>query len=144
MTRAELAERTGIAEVLLDAVERQGLLTAQQTPAGPRYVAEDTSAVLAGLTLLEHGVPLGDLLALAREFDAALGTLADHAVELFARYVRDPAHVAASSTEEAATRVVDALEHMLPATSELVSHRFRALLLERARSRLTDDDGHGG
>ncbi|HEV2815524.1 MAG TPA: hypothetical protein VGW10_19860 [Solirubrobacteraceae bacterium] len=141
LTRAQLAERTGIAEVVLAAVEREGLLTAQQTPDGPRYAPEEADAVRAGLALLEQGVPLGDLLALAREFDAALNTFAEHAVELFARYVRDPAQVTASSNEEAASRVVAALERMLPATGDLVSHRFRALLLASARRRLDDPTG---
>lgn len=141
LTRDELAERTGMPSAVLEALAREGLLLPRHDAAGgPRYAAADAAAVHAGMALLEAGLPLGELLDLARHADAALGELADHAVETFLRFVRDPVHGTATDDDDAAARLVGAFRSMLPATSELVGHHFQRLLLERARQRATGDD----
>ena len=62
--------------------------------------------------------------------------IADEAVELFARFVRDSVEVNAPDESEAARRLVSALTTMLPAAGRMVDHHFRSLLVERARARL--------
>jgi DNA-binding transcriptional MerR regulator len=135
---ADLAERTGMSLTVLEAVEREGLLVPRGDGDRP-YTPADVDAVRAGLALLEAGVPLSELLALARRQDEAMQTIAEHAVDLFARYVRDPIRGSAASDEEASQRMVDALHAMLPAASAVVAHHFRRRLLAAARARIERD-----
>lgn len=144
LTLDQLAQRTGLSVTLLETLAREGLLVPSRDDTDPdrdddpRYAAAEVEALSAGLDLLRAGLPLGELLALARRFDAAMGDVAEHAVEVFTRFVRDPVQGTAPDPDEAATRLVEAFETMLPAASRLVAHRFRGLLLARARDRLGD------
>jgi DNA-binding transcriptional MerR regulator len=136
-TLDELAERTGTSRTLLEALVREGLLPGHGEADGERrFTPADADAVTAGARLLAAGVPLSELLDLARRHDAAMRASAEHAVDLFARFVRDPLRADAPSETEAAERIVTALHEMLPATSTLVTHHFRRRLLEAARERL--------
>ena len=132
----ELAERTGVSPALLAAIEREGLLVPRETADGPVYTEDDAAAVSAGLQLLEAGLPLGELLALAREHDAAMRPVAERAVDLFVRFVRDPIRGGAPSDAEAAAKLTEAFAKMLPATGALVASHFRRLLIAEAQARL--------
>lgn len=137
----EVARRTGVPAALLEALAREGLLEPSDGDGEARYSVGDVEVVQAGLALLEAGVPLSELLALARRHDAAMRATAEEAVDLFARFVRDPIQGSASDETEAAERTVDALHRMLPATATLVANHFRRLLLTAARDRLEDGSG---
>jgi DNA-binding transcriptional MerR regulator len=141
---AGLAEETGAGTTLLEALERAGLLVAHHVDdeGVARYSPADAAAVRAGLSLLEAGLPLGELLDLARRADAAVTEVADHAVEAFLRFVRDPVRGTAGSDDEAATRLVTAYREMLPATERLVAHHLRRRLLATAGARVAE--GMGG
>ena len=136
---AELGRRTGVSGTLLEALEREGLLVPRSDDPETAYTAADGTVVGAGLALLQAGVPLSELLALAREHDAAIRAVTERAVDLFARYVRDPIRGTATDDEHGAQQMVDALRAMLPATSELVAHHFRRRLLSAARERIAGD-----
>ena len=140
LTREDLAERTGVSTTLLEVVEREGLLVPRDGDAEAPYTEADVEAVRAGLALLEAGVPLSELLALAREHDEAMRALADRAVDLFARYVVDPIRGATESEAEAAERMVSALQSMLPAASAVVSHHIGRRLVSAARERIDAPD----
>jgi DNA-binding transcriptional MerR regulator len=132
----ELAARTGVSAALLQAIEREGLLVPRETEDGPVYTEQDAAAVSAGLKLLEAGLPLGELLALAREHDAAMRPVAERAVDLFVRFVRDPIRGGTPSDEEAAAKLTEAFSKMLPATGALVASHFQRLLIAEAQARL--------
>jgi DNA-binding transcriptional MerR regulator len=136
LTLAELAERTGVSPALLEAIEREGLLVPERVDGEPRYTEADAGVVTAGLELLGTGLPLSELLALAREHDEAMRVVASKAVEMFLRFVRDPIRATATSDQEAAERLVEAFHKMLPATSSLVSHHFQRVLLAEAEARI--------
>jgi DNA-binding transcriptional MerR regulator len=136
MTLDGLAEATGVSPALLEAIEREGLLAPREKDGEPRYTQADAKAVAAGLELLATGLPLGELLDLARRHDKAMRAVAEHAVELFVRFVRDPIRAQASSEEEAAEKLVESFRRMLPATTSLVSHHFRRVLLAAAQERI--------
>ena len=138
LTLDELAERTGVSPTLLEVIVREGLLVPRSGDPQAPYTASDVEAVKAGLALLEAGVPLSELLALAREHDEAMRALADRAVDLFARYVVDPIRAATESEAEAAQRMVSALQAMLPAASAVVSHHIGRRLLSAARDRIDE------
>lgn len=136
-----LAEATGAGRTLLEALERAGLLLAHHTDATgvARYSEADAAAVRSGLLLLDAGLPLGELLDLARRTDAAVTEVAEHAVEAFLRFVRDPVRGTASSDDEAADRLVTAYQRMLPATERLVAHHLRRRLLATATARVGEE-----
>lgn len=138
-TLEELAEAAQLSLPLLEAITREGLLVPREEDP-PRFALEDAEAVRAGLSLVESGLPLAELLDLARRTDAAMRPVADHAVALFLEYVRDPVHGTAASSDEAADRLVEAFQLMLPATERLVGHHFRQLLVAAARRRIADAD----
>jgi DNA-binding transcriptional MerR regulator len=136
MSLEELSQRTGVSPALLEAIEREGLLAPRDIGGAKRYSNDDADAVQAGLALLEAGLPLGELLALARTHDAAMRDVAAEAVDLFARFVRDPIRAQTTSESEAAERLVTAFRTMLPAVTSLVARHFRRVLLDVARERI--------
>jgi DNA-binding transcriptional MerR regulator len=139
LTLDRLAELTGVSPALLAALQREGLLEPVERDGEALYSAGDARTIAAGLTLLDAGLPLGELLALARAHDRVMRGIAEQAVELFARFVRDPIRAAASSEEEAAERLVEAFRTMLPATSALVASHFERVLLAAARRRMEEE-----
>lgn len=136
---SELAERAGLSLPVLEVLAREGLLIPRAEGPEPLYHPEDAEAVRAGLDLVGAGLPLAELLAVARQADEAMRPVAEAAVDAFVRFVSDPAEGTAHSEEEAAQRMVDAFEKMLPAAGRLVAHHFQSLLVDGARRRLRDD-----
>jgi DNA-binding transcriptional MerR regulator len=134
-----LAERTGVSKAVLEVIEREGLLAPRVVDGVPRYSASDAQTVRAGLALLQAGVPLGELLDIARRHDSAMRAIAEQAVEVFVRFVRDPIQGTAASEQEASERLVTAFREMLPAASTVVANHFRGLLLTSARERIEAD-----
>lgn len=141
-----LAAEVGTTTTLLESVQRAGLLVAHHVePDGTaRYSGADAAAIRAGLTLLDAGLPLGELLDLARRTDAAVREVAEVAVDAFLRFVRDPVRGTASSDEEAAQRLVTAYREMLPATERLVAHHLRRRLLAEAAERIAAETAPEG
>ena len=139
LTLAELAERSGVPVVLLDALEREDVLVPRRLHGEARYTESDLVALSAGLKLLEHGLPLGDVLELARLHREAARTVAERAVELFEEHVRQVQRGA----PEGPARLVEAFHALLPATVSLVAHHFRRILLAVAQEHIEsvgDDD----
>lgn len=139
LTLEELGTRTDLPLALLEALEREGLLVARTTDGDARYTPGDASVLRSALSLLEAGIPLDEFLDLARRHDAAMREVTEHAVELFIRFVRDPISGSAASEQEASERLVTAFREMLPATSAIVGHHFRRLLLNAAQARIERD-----
>jgi hypothetical protein len=135
----ELAERTGLPPTLLEVVVREGFLKPARSEPAPMFDPADVAPIKSGMTLVESGLPLGDLLDLARRMDSAMQPIAEQAIEMFSRFVRDSVEVNSDSDEEAAQQLVKAFSEMLPAASKMVEHHFRALLLEGAKRRLRID-----
>lgn len=138
-----LVAEVGSTRALLEAVERAGLLVPHHVDGDgiPRYSVADANVVRAGLTLLEAGLPLGELLDLARRTDGAIREIATHAVDAFLRFVRDPVRGTAVSDDEATRRLVTAYQEMLPATERLVAHHLRRRLLTEAATRVAQELG---
>lgn len=137
-TLDSLAEHTGLSPTLLEALTREGLLVARTEEPEPLFQLGDVDAIRAGLELVEAGLPLAELLEVARQADRAMRPVAEAAVDTFVRFVSDPVEGTAPSEEEAAERLVAAFETMLPAARRLVGYHFERLLLEDARRRLRD------
>ncbi len=139
----ELAEETGMPLALLKAIEAEGLLIPTRLAGEARYTPEDVAASRAGLLLLEWGIPLSDLLDLARRHNEATEAVARQAVELFARHVREPlrqgarpdalAHPLEGATgDPAVDGLLQAYAELLPAVNTLVGHHFTRTLVKVA------------
>jgi len=136
LTREQLAERSGVAVALLETIAGEGLLLARIVDGEPRYTAADAELVHAGLRLLEVGLPLPELLALARRHHDTTVGIAQDAVEMFDSHVRRPLRASDADDDEKARQLVDAFELLLPAVTALVANHFRRVLLEVAQEHL--------
>lgn len=135
----DLAARTDLPPTLLEVVVREGFLKPARTDPEPLFDPADVEPIQSGMALVESGLPLGELLDLARRMDAAMRPVAEQSIEIFARFVRDSVEATSDSDKEAADRLVEAFATMLPAAGRMVEHHFRSLLLEGARRRLSPD-----
>ena len=122
-------------------VEREGIRIGNEVDGQKGYTPGDIELVRTALRLLEFGLPLGDLLSLARDADEAMRGLADRAVELFDEHVRKPIRDTTTDPEGASARMVEAFQELLPAVTLLVSHHFRRVLLEVAEEHIEAPDG---
>ena len=136
LTLEQFAQRSGVPASLIQAVEREGIRLGRREGEQERYTAGDIEMVRAALNLLEFGLPLGDLLALARDTHTAMTSLAERAVELFDEHVRKPIRDTAATDEEAAAQMVEAFRTLLPAVTELVANHFRRVLLTVAEEHI--------
>ena len=138
LTLDELAEATGVSRGLLEAIEREGLLVPTPVDGEPRYSEGDKRAVASGLQLLEEGVPLHELLELARAHENATRATAERAVELFDQYVRRPVKESEPGPQSR-RHVVEAFSTMFDAATALVSHQFGRLLLKAAQDKIEQE-----
>ena len=104
------------------------------------------AAAGAGLRLLEWGIPLTDLLDLARRHNEATEATARQAVEMFARHVREPLRsgarpdalsagrgaASARDGDPAVDGLLQAYAELLPAVNTLVGHHFTRTLVRVA------------
>lgn len=127
---------SGVSTTVLSMLIREGWITEHTTGAGTRFDPSEMGAVTAGMRLIETGLPMAELLDLARRMDAAMDPLASLAVDVFARFVRDSVEAGSGSTDEAVERLTTAIDGMLPVTSELVGQHFRRLVIKHATRRL--------
>jgi len=136
ITLGQLAERSGVPAPLLASIEREGLQIGRVIDGETRYASSDVEVVRIGLRLLSAGLPLGDLIALARMQHDSTRKIAEEAVRLFDGYIRTPIKIAADSDDEAAERLVAAFRDLLPAVTALVAHHFRRVLLQVAEEHI--------
>jgi DNA-binding transcriptional MerR regulator len=136
MSLDAFASASGVPASLIQAVEREGIRIGSDVDGETRYTPGDIEVVRTALRLLEFGLPLGDLLSLARDADEAMRGLADRAVELFDEHVRKPIRDTAPDADDASVRMVEAFQELLPAVTLLVSHHFRRVLLEVAEEHI--------
>ena len=141
LTLEELAERTSIPLPLLQAVHREGLLVARRQDGRSWFTGEDVAIAAAGLKLLEAGLPLPEVLDLARRHDEAMRDVAERAVALFDGHVRQPLRTSGLTDDESARRLVEAFQALLPATVALVTHHFRRTLLAVAQEHIESVGG---
>ena len=132
----QFAAASGVPASLIQAVEREGIRLSRPVDGEERYAEADIQTVRAALKLLEFGLPLGELLSLARQTHEAMLGLAQRAVELFDDHVRKPIRDTAASDEEAAARLVEAFRTLLPAVTDLVANHFRRVLLRVAEDHI--------
>ena len=140
LTLEELSERSGVPAPLLSAIENEGLALGRMVDGQMRYAASDVELVGQGLRLLEAGLPLTELLALAKKQNESARAIAEESVRLFNTHVRAPIKATSASDEEAAERLVAAFDDLLPAVTALVANHFRRMLLDVAAERIEQQE----
>ena len=137
LTLEAFAEASGVPASLIQAVEREGITIGRPGPDGEsRYAVADIELMRTALTVLEFGLPLGELLSLARETDVAMRSLAARSVELFDTYVRTPIRDTAGDGPEAQAQTVEAFRALLAAVTALVAGHFKRVVLDEAEERM--------
>ncbi len=146
-TVTELSDATGMPLALLKALEAEGLLIPKRIAGQARYTDEDVAASRAGLLMLEWGIPLSDLLDLARRHHEATVAVAREAVAMFATHVRDPLRHGAvpdalshptseppggTTGDPAVDGLLLSYAELLPAVTTLVGHHFTRTLVKAA------------
>lgn len=136
LTLAQLAQRANVTEELLEVVVREGLLVPHPRDGEARFAAGDVELVTGGLALLGAGLPLPELLSLARRHHEMTRAIVEDAVAMFDEHVRAPLRDAPMSAEDRADALVAAFRTLLPTITSLVAQHFRGALLEVAQEHL--------
>ncbi|HEY2599389.1 MAG TPA: MerR family transcriptional regulator [Candidatus Dormibacteraeota bacterium] len=136
LTLAELADRSGVAAPLLKSLENAGLLVPVETGDEALYPAEDLEAIAAGMRLIAAGVPLSELMDLAKDYSAAVDRTARQAVELFDHHVRERIHSEGGEPEAAERNLLELFNQLLDASGTLVRHHFQRTVLRAARDHI--------
>ncbi len=136
LSLAELARRTGVPEAVLASLVKEHLLVARRHGGEEHFTPADVELLARGLDLVAAGLPLPELIALARSHHEATEATARKAVELFDTFVRHPLRDLDLDAPERAQRLVQAFETLLPAVTALVAHHFRRTLLAVAEAHL--------
>ena len=131
-----LAARVGVPTPSLESLVREGLLVPRLHQGEARFGPDDVTVLSAGLRLLEAGLPLPEVFALARRFHALSREVATQAVELFDVYVRKPLRAQDLDEGVKAERMVETFNTLMPAVSDLVAFHFRRILLQVAQEHL--------
>jgi DNA-binding transcriptional MerR regulator len=136
LTLAELADRSGVAAPLLKSLEKAGLLVPIETGDEALYPAEDLEAIAAGMQLIAAGVPLTELMDLAKDYSAAVDRTAREAVDLFDHHVRERIHAEGGDPDAAERNLLELFNQLLDASGTLVRHHFQRTVLRAAREHI--------
>lgn len=130
-TRADLAREAGIPEPLVQAAQSAGLVEPIRVGGDERFSDADLQMARAALSILQAGFPLDELLGVAVDHARGVQAVADRAIDLFDRFVRQAGEGADRSQEIAA-----AFQSLLPAVTRLVALHFQRTVVTRALARL--------
>jgi DNA-binding transcriptional MerR regulator len=132
----ELAERTGVPGPMLRSLEASGLIRARHFDADRRYTHADVKAVRVILALVSGGLPMDELIRVARiQLDAAQ-RVADECVTLFMTYVRDPLQKSGLPQKDEAEQLLAALRLTLQSTASLLAYNFQRMVLNTAQQEI--------
>lgn len=135
LTMDELSQRTSIPRPLLQSLVNEGLIPPVKINDLEVFPSSDIEIARAGLALLESGIPLSELLELAKRHHHATRKNALLAIELFDEYVRNPI-TQKSDSPESSKQLIEAFNRLLPAAVALVAGHFERTLLALAQRHL--------
>jgi hypothetical protein len=135
LSREAFAAESGMPEVMILAAERAGLFEPVVVDGEPRFVEADLGMARAGLTLLEAGIPLQELLDLSSRHAQNVQAASDAAIDLFDASIRKR-----GIDDEDVARI---FKELLPQVTRLVALHFQRTLVSRALDRFRDKQEHG-
>ena len=128
LTRAELAERSGLAPPLIEMAASAGLIE----PLGgdeERFSPDVAPMLAAGLSLLEAGFPLDRLAALAARHATGVESVVDEAIDLFKEHVR-------SGQSDRPDDLAKLFRTLVTHVTRLVAQHFHHTVVTRVKERL--------
>lgn len=135
LTLDELSHKTSIPTPLLQGLITEGLIPPVKMNGSEVFPASDVDMARAGLALLESGIPLSDLLDLAKRHHNATKESAKQAINLFDQYIRNPI-TDQNDAKESSEKLVESFNRLLPAAVALVAGHFERTLLALAQNHL--------
>ena len=129
LSRAELAERSGLAPSLIDMAASAGLIEPLGGDGEERFSPDVAPMLAAGLSLLEAGFPLDQLAALAARHATGVEAVVDEAIDLFKEHVRSGQ---SDSPEDLAKLFRTLVTHV----TRLVAQHFHHTVVSRVKERL--------
>jgi len=129
--RADLAERAGVPEDLVDAAQAAGLLEPSQQDGEEFFSSVDLEMLNSGLAILGVGLPLAEFLELAALHDQHIREVSERGIDLFDDHIRK--NTANGDDPEI---VAQAFRDVLPRLTRLVALHFQRTLVNRAMERL--------
>lgn len=129
LTRAELAERSGLAPALVDVAASAGLIEPLDGEGGERFPPDAAPMLAAGVSLLEAGFPLDELAALATRHATSVESVVDEAIDLFSEHVR-------GEHSDRTEQLAELFRHV----TRLVAQHFHHTVINRVKERLEGSD----
>ncbi len=129
LSALDVADRARVPPSLLRSLEASGLVRPLKAGDECHYTGDDVRAVRMVLSLVGGGVPMEEFMRVARTQIDAASTVAEGAVELFLRYVRQPLIDSDLSPEQKADRLVTSFRLMLEAATGLISYNVHRMML---------------
>lgn len=131
LTRAELAERSGLAPHLVDMAVSAGLIQPLGDGTEERFAPDAAPMLAAGMSLLEAGFPLDKLAALAARHATSVESVVDAAIDLFNDHVRD-------NRPDRPHEVADLSRTLVVHVTRLVAQHFSHTVITKVKERLED------
>lgn len=131
----ELSQKTSIPKPLLQSLVNEGLIPPVKINGSEMFPSSDIEMARAGLALLESGIPLSELLELAKRHHQSTRKNALLAIELFDEYIRNPI-TSEGDSAESSQKLIEAFNQLLPAAVALVAGHFERTLIALAQRHL--------
>ena len=131
LSRDEVAAAAGVHPQIVDLAVAAGLLVGIHTDTETRFGADAVTMLQAAGQILEAGLPLDALVALATSHATSITGVVDAAIDLFADHVV-PRH----QGDPAA--LTETFRHLLAQTTTLVARHFQRTLVARSVERLAE------
>ena len=129
VSRSQLAELSGLAEPLIDLAVSAGLIDPITKSPEELFAPDAVPMLAAGKSLLEAGIPLDRLAALATRHATGIEDIVDEAIELFSEFVR-PAQ------GDSPTDLAQLFQLLLAHVTRLVAQHFHQTVVSRASEQL--------
>ena len=129
LTRAEVAERSGLAPPLVDIAVSTGLIEPLGGTGEERFSPDVAPMLAAGMSLLEAGFPLDKLAALAARHATGVESVVDEAIDLFKEHVR-------SGLSDSSDDLAQLFRTLVSHVTRLVAQHFHHTVISRVKERL--------
>ena len=134
LDRAALAERASVPAFVVDLAVDAGLIWPHYNGAdGERFGSDHVEMLAAARTLIDEGVAIEELAALAMRHATNVENMIDDAIDLLKRSI--------SRDSQDRTALIDSVNRLIPVATNLVIGHFEKTLLDRAMARIGDDPG---
>ena len=133
LTRSELSDASGLGGPLIDLAVSAGLIDPLPETPTEVFSPDAVPMLVAGKSLLEAGIPLDRLAALATRHATGIEDIVDEAIELFGEFVRP-------TQSDSPADLAKLFQLLLAHVTRLVAQHFHQTVVSRATERLEDSD----